>query len=318
MSENCVGVILAAGKGSRMAPFGDTWPKPILPVGNRPLIAHHLESMKSVGIREIVVLVGHKGFEISKVIGDGAAWGVRVRYVEQTSSLGIAHAVGCLERHIQQPFLLFLGDIYFRHVGLQPMFDRLRAQGGGAVLGVKEEQSFEAIRRNFSVQLGEDGRVTRVVEKPRIVQNRLKGVGIYLFDLPIFDAIRQTPRTAMRDEYEITHSIQIMIDEGYRVSALPIVDDDINLTYPADLLRCNLELARLAPEGKLVGENVRIHPQAEIVNSVIGSNVIIENPIRITQSLVFGGTRVVTTSNLDRQIAALEGMVDCRADDVGR
>ncbi|MDZ7784577.1 MAG: sugar phosphate nucleotidyltransferase [Halioglobus sp.] len=99
-----------------------------------------------------------------------------------------------------------------------------------------------AIRRNYSVRMDDSDRVTRVVEKPRHVSNRLKGVGLYLFDLTIFDAIRRTPRTAMRDEYEITEAIQVLIDDGEYVSAADAVHDDINLTYPIDVLRVNLVL----------------------------------------------------------------------------
>ena len=67
----------------------------------------------SLGIRDIVILVGHKGFEISKALGDGSQFRISIRYVEQTSTLGIAHAVGCLESRVNRPFLLFLGDIFF-------------------------------------------------------------------------------------------------------------------------------------------------------------------------------------------------------------
>ena len=78
-----------------------------------------------------------------------------------------------------------------------------RPQGEGAVLAVKDEPDPAAIRKNFAVIQDERQRVTRVIEKPRASPNRLKGVGLYLFDLTVFDAIRRTPRTAMRDEYEI-------------------------------------------------------------------------------------------------------------------
>ena len=93
------------------------------------------------------------------------------------------------------------------------------------------------------------GRVRRVIEKPRYVDSQLKGCGLYVFDPHIFDAIRRTPRTAMRDEYEITDSIQILINDGYVTHHHPIVERDLNLTKPADLLTINLiELARQRPD----------------------------------------------------------------------
>lgn len=307
-----VGVILAAGKGSRMAPF-DNYPKPILPIANRPLIQYHLETMRSLGISDIIVLVGHKGFEISKVLGDGSSFGVNIRYVEQARILGIAHAVGCLEPYISRPFLLVLGDVHFIHRDLGEMFDQFKQQQSGAVLATKEEPDPEAIRRNFSVTLSSDGLVTRVVEKPRYTTSRLKGVGLYLFDVTIFDAIRRTPRTAMRDEYEITESIQVMIDDGHPVHATPCVDDDINLTFPADLLRCNLDCARGSSSGVIIGENASIHPDAQITESIIGSNVTIRHPIRIQRSLVFEGSTVDLRTDLEHFVVTPTHMVDCKS-----
>lgn len=305
------GVILAAGRGTRMGPFSENYPKPVLPVGNRPLIQRHIETMRDLGIRDIVVLVGHKGFEVSKVLGDGHALGVNIRYVEQTSMLGIAHAVGRLEPHVHDPFLLLLGDIFFVPGDMQRMFRLLEEQGGGAVLGTKDEDNPEAICRNFSVVLSPDGFVTRVVEKPRHTSNRLKGVGVYLFDVTVFDAIRRTPRSAMRDEYEITDSIQVMIDDGYPVRACDSVLDDVNLTTPGDLLSCNLMLARSAPGGVLVGANTRVPSLDQVRSSVIGSNVVVRHSIAISNSLIFDDTDVNSTAGFENLILTPHGTIDC-------
>jgi dTDP-glucose pyrophosphorylase len=141
-------------------------------------------------------------------------------------------------------------------------------------------------------------------------------VGIYLFDLTIFDAIRRTPRTAMRDEYEITHSIQVLIDDGYPVRALHSIEEDVNLTYPVDLLRCNLEQARLLSRENIIGENVSIHPQAQIIECIIGSNVRIDHPVQISRSLIFSGSTVNVTTNLDSHIVTPDGMVECRMENL--
>jgi dTDP-glucose pyrophosphorylase len=295
-----------------MHPFSDSYPKPILPICNKPLITYQIQLMCSLGIKDIIILIGHKGFEITKVLGDGRQLGVRLRYIEQVSTLGIAHAVGRLESHIDRPFLLFLGDIFFVPGDLKAMFAMLEEQGGGAVLATKEETDPEAIRRNYSLALSADGFVTRVVEKPRHTTNRLKGVGIYLFDLPIFDAIRRTPRTAMRDEYEITDAIQVLIDDGYPVRPASVVVDDINLTYPSDLLRCNLMQARVTPAEHLISQNLIINKSASLQDCIIGDNVTIRNPIKISRSLIFENTCVTTQADLDGYIVTPEHLVDCR------
>ena len=250
-----MGVLLAAGHATRTGTLRDEFPKPILPIGNKPLLVHQIELLRSMGIIDITVLIGHKGYQITRVLGDGERHGVRLQFVEQKSMLGIAHALGQLENYVDRPFLLFLGDIYFVPKDIGSMFRVFEEENCGAVLATKQETDVSAIRRNFSVILDNTGKVVRVIEKPRHVVNNLKGVGLYLFDLQVFDAIRRTPRTAMRDEYEITDSIQVMIDDGHVVRSTDAVHDDLNVTYPEDLLWMNIALARCEHGGILVADS---------------------------------------------------------------
>src|SRR5262247_1055719 len=163
------GVILAAGKGTRMRPFSEHWPKPILPVLGKPLMVHQLEMLAALGVRDVVIVIGHLGHEVVRALGDGARYGLQLRYVEQEETLGIAHAVSRLEPHVDRPFFLFLGDIFFETENLGSMAERFGgASKTAAVLAVRREPDPAAIRRNFTVEVGSDGRqVRRVIEKPR-------------------------------------------------------------------------------------------------------------------------------------------------------
>ncbi len=183
----------------------------------------------------------------------------------------------------------------------------------GAVLAVKNEDDVEAIKRNFAIILGEDGVVKQVIEKPRYIHNTLKGCGLYLFGLHIFDAIRRTPRTAMRDEYEITDAIQILIDDGYNVKVAEVINWDINMSYPWDLLKCNMEELNRQNKTEVIGNGVNIHPGAEIINSVIGNNVVIENPIKIRNSVIFSQTTVSAGNDIEGFVITSENYIDCRA-----
>lgn len=312
MNREYCGAILAAGHGTRMQPFSERYPKPLLPVCNRPLIVHHVEFMRSIGISKIVVLIGHKGYEISKVLGDGSQFGVQIRYVEQRTMLGIGHAVSLLESEINDPFLLFLGDIYFTPDQFESVVQTFESRNAGGVLVTKEENDPAAIRKNFAIIQNPEGRVVRVIEKPRHAPNNQKGVGIYLFDPAIFDAIRRTPRTALRDEYELTDAIQVMIDDGYSVYPVNAIQQDINLTTPADLLRANLLHAQTIDPLSAMSPGIAVHPDARISNSVIGKNTSIESPIEIQYSVVFPDTKVQSNASLDRAIVTPQGLVDCR------
>ena len=309
--DRLLGAILAAGKGSRMYPFSSRFPKPLLPVCNKPLLEYHIESMAAIGIREIYIVIGHCGFEIVKALGTGERHGVTLHYVDQEETKGIAHALGTLEPHVNAPFLLFLGDIFFETHDLGSMLDIFTQDDVNAVLATKEERDPAAIRRNFAVIEDEEGYVKRVIEKPRHITSTLKGCGLYLFDLHIFDAIRRTPRTALRDEYEITDSIQILIDDGFTVKSAPVVLEDKNLTFPPDLLELNLSVLRKSGRNVCMGKNVEMHNKASFEDSVIGDLVHIESGIAVCESLVMPGSRIRSGKAIRKSIVTGEHVIPC-------
>ncbi|MCX7156787.1 MAG: nucleotidyltransferase family protein [Rhodocyclales bacterium] len=108
-------MILAAGRGERMRPLTDHTPKPLLPVGGKPLIVWHLERLAKAGLREVVINHAHLGGQIEGALGDGARWGLSIGYsAEPEGALetagGIANALPLLG--YEEPFLVINGDIY--------------------------------------------------------------------------------------------------------------------------------------------------------------------------------------------------------------
>jgi glucose-1-phosphate thymidylyltransferase len=313
LSQRLLGVILAAGRGSRIQPLNLYMPKPLLPVCNKPIIQYQLEDMRAIGVREVIIVVGHLKKEIISYFGDGSSLGLRIRYVEQEQTLGIAHAVAQLENDVDSPFILFLGDIFLVPKNLQAMERMFWERRAGAVLAVKREENPEYVRRNFAVILHASGTVTRVIEKPRYVTTNRKGCGVYIFDLAIFDAIRRTPRTAQRDEYEITNSIQILIDDGYPVYPAEVIEWDMNITFACDLLECNRSQLRRLGKPRLIGHNTAIHPQATIEGSVLGDGVTLDKPIAVRDSLVLAGVHITADSDIDHMLLTPDVSIDCRA-----
>jgi MurNAc alpha-1-phosphate uridylyltransferase len=108
-------MILAAGRGERMRPLTDQIPKPLLPVGGKPLIVWHLERLARAGLREVVINHAHLGAQIEAALGDGARWGLTIRYSPEPegaleSAGGIANALPLLGTG--EPFLVVNGDIF--------------------------------------------------------------------------------------------------------------------------------------------------------------------------------------------------------------
>jgi dTDP-glucose pyrophosphorylase len=153
--------------------------------------------------------------------------------------------------------------------------------------------------------------VTRVIEKPRYLTNNLKGCGVYMFDLAIFDAIRRTPRTAQRDEYEITNSIQILIDDGYPVYPIETIEWDMNVTFASDLLECNRKQLEHLGRNSLIGDNVRMPEGTIVERSVIGNNVVIRHPIAVRDSLILADVVLERTEDLNRMLITPETAVHC-------
>jgi dTDP-glucose pyrophosphorylase len=304
------GVILAAGQGSRIRPFSDTTPKPLLPILDRPLLVWQIEAMRRLGIEDILIVIGHLGHRIVQELGQGERYGVRLRYVEQEQRLGIAHAVGQLERHVQHAFMLFLGDIFFETADLSGMLDEFRREGVDGVLAAKIEPDLEAIKRNFTVALDERGFVQRVIEKPRHPRTDLKGCGLYLFDAAIFDAIRRTPRTALRDEYEITDAIQIFIEDGYGVVASPVVQRDLNLSQPSDLLDINLHVMEREGHSRFVAQGAEVDPAAVVERSVVLAGARVPAGASLKECLVLPGEHV-PPGDWERTVFAGGEAVDC-------
>lgn len=305
------GVILSAGKGSRIDPFNAHFPKPLLPVGNKPIMEHHMDLFRSIGITDVHVVVGHLMDRIINHFGRGGDLGLNIRYVEQEQILGIAHAVGRIEPRVDGPFLLCLGDIFFLTSRLERLVERYGRGDVAAVLAVKEEETAEPVKRNFTVETDGQGYVAKVVEKPRSPRTLIKGCGIYLFGPEIFDAIRRTPRTALRDEYEITNSIQLLIEDGYRVAAEPVIDWDLNVTFPSDLLDGNIAWLERQGLRNLVDPAASVAPDVVLDQCIVGAGARLLGPRRLAQCVVLPGTRLAGGGDLHRCLVSGEIIARC-------
>ena len=112
MAKNIFGVILASDVDERMRQLKIGVPRGMLEIGGKPILTHQIELMRSIGITDFVLLVKFKRELIEEYFGDGKSFGVNIKYVSQSKSVGIAHAVGQLEKYIDAPFILFLSSIF--------------------------------------------------------------------------------------------------------------------------------------------------------------------------------------------------------------
>jgi glucose-1-phosphate thymidylyltransferase len=279
------GLILSGGAGTRLRPITHTSAKQLVPVANKPILYFGIEDMAEAGITEIGIIVGDTRDEIAEAVGDGSRFGVKVTYLPQEAPLGLAHCVLIARDFLgDDDFVMYLGDNLLRQ-GIAEFVDafeadRQRAAGSGD--GAPSAQILLAHvhdPQRFGVaEIGADGEVVRLVEKPEEPPSDLALVGVYLFDPSIHEAVRSI-EPSPRGELEITDAIQWLIDNGRRVRHEVVDGWWIDTGKLDPLLEGNrLVLETLEP---------RVDGSVDQASSLSGL-VVVEEGAQITNSTVRG------------------------------
>ncbi len=273
-------VILAAGEGNRMRPLTYTRPKVMLPIANKPILEHLLIEAGKAGIGEFIFIVGYHDEQVRSHFGSGGKWGVSINYCTQRKQLGTADALKMVEGLVDGNFLVINGDIIVNQKDIHSL--TTRNDNTLSVIEVKDTRGLGL------VELKED-KVVRIYEKVEKPPSQMANAGLYLFTPDIFDAISQTSKSP-RGEYEITDSLQLMIDQGHSISCQEI-SYWLDLSYPWDLLPANEHLLAGIKSQKLgeIEENVVIKGEVSIgKDTVVRSGSYIVGPVIIGQDCDIG------------------------------
>lgn len=209
------GVVLAGGLGTRLSPLTNITNKHLLPVYNEPMIYFPLRTLVSAGIKDILLVTGgHHAGDFLRLLRNGEAFGLRLlNYAYQVGEGGIADALRLAEPFADgEPICVILGDnIIEKPIG--HIVDRVRQQSDGAHIILKEVH--DASRFGVPVFEGgnEQGRITRIEEKPANPASNYAVIGIYFYDATVFDRIK-TLKPSGRGELEITDLNNSYLAEG--------------------------------------------------------------------------------------------------------
>ena len=208
------GVILAGGSGTRLHPLTRITNKHLLPIYDRPMVTYAIEALVGAGVTELMVVTGgtHAG-EFFRLLGNGHEYGIdRLFYAYQEEAGGIAEALGLAERFVDRDrVLVLLADNIFE-ASLQPPIENFRAQERGARILLSQVEEAEHLR-HLGVPVLEEGRVTRIVEKPENPPSSYAVTGVYLYDDQVWGVL-PTLRPSGRGELEITDVNNWYVDQG--------------------------------------------------------------------------------------------------------
>jgi glucose-1-phosphate thymidylyltransferase len=218
-------VVMAAGEGTRLRPLTERWPKPLLPIDGRPVLATLLRQLTASGFAEATVVTGHLAEQVEALVGDGSGFGLRVTTVRQPEALGSADAVmRAVDAGVAAPLLVTAADTLFRREDLARAVGAWTAGSAAGALGVREggREDQTAVRVSGGAVVGIGGEGTHTAAP------------LWILGTELVAALRDVPGPP----FEIVQAVQRMLAAGNEIMALE-VGPTRDLTRPADVVMHN-------------------------------------------------------------------------------
>lgn len=226
-------VIMAGGYGKRLLPLTEKVPKPMLPVGERPLLELILQQLRRAGIHDVNLTTHYLPDSISDHFGRGEHFGVRLNYSREENPLGTAGGLRLMERP-QGPFLVINGDV-LTGVPFQQMLQYHRSHHAMLTVGVRKYE----LQVPFGVVDCDDVRITKIEEKP--CHSYFINAGAYMLEPAAWDRIPEGTR------FDMTDLIQALLDAGETVVGFPIMEYWIDVGRHEDYVKAQ----KLVSKGEL-------------------------------------------------------------------
>jgi bifunctional UDP-N-acetylglucosamine pyrophosphorylase/glucosamine-1-phosphate N-acetyltransferase len=308
-------VILAAGKGTRLAPITNHRSKGMLPILGKPILARIVLGMISSGLRNFILVVNPEDHEIRAYFQKEFTRDVQMQFIHQDRQLGTAHALGLAAPKISGDFILSACDSLVPDQEMNSLVSAWSQYAGSHGLLSLERIPLEDAHKTGIVTLDGD-QVRQIIEKPAPADapSNISSTPLYAFSNRIMDYLPRVPASP-RGEYELQDAVQMMIDDGLIVNGF-FLKNRQTLTTADDLLAINLEHLYAQPhccqvETENIGSNTRlvnpvlIEKEVEIgancqvgpgvyieKNARIGNDVQLENAVVLREASIPGSTRL--------------------------
>jgi bifunctional UDP-N-acetylglucosamine pyrophosphorylase/glucosamine-1-phosphate N-acetyltransferase len=287
-------ILLAGGEGKRVFPLAVNRPKPMFKLLGKPLIHHVIDTLKEAGLKDYVVVVGHRGEQIKDYLKDGKELGVNIQYTVQKQSLGMADALKTAEKLAEDNFFVVNADDVFEASLIKQMNRQFKEGNAEIVLSCKPVKE----TWKFGIIQVEDEKVTDFVEKPPKGNepSNLAVVGVYILAKQIFDYYRKIPVS----DHQYEDAILAFIKDRNVVKAVSYDRFFAGYKYPWDLFTINKHLMDKKLTKQTIEENVKLSEQASVEGNVwigkgakVFANACINGPCYIGENSVVGNNSLV-------------------------
>jgi CTP:molybdopterin cytidylyltransferase MocA len=222
-------IVMAAGEGRRLRPLTERWPKPVLPIDGRPVLASLLRELAAANLRRVWLVTGHLAEQVEGLAGDGSAFGLDLRAVRQPGVLGSADAVArAVEAGATPPLIVTAADTVFRHGDVARFAETFSASGAGGAIAVRRAPPPGPGRHAVLVR---DGLVEAVRDPD--AANPLSGAPLWGLGDPVVARLR-----CDREPYELERAFAAALEAGTRIAGVEI-GPTRDLTDPLDLVEEN-------------------------------------------------------------------------------
>jgi NDP-sugar pyrophosphorylase family protein len=228
-------VILAGGKGARLKPYTTVFPKPLMPIGDKPILEIIIRQLESQGLNDIIITVGHLGELIVNFFGDGSKFGVNIKYSKEDQPLGTAGGLRLVREQLKDTFLMINGDT-LTTMRFTDLIDYHKRNGATATIALKRRE----VNVDFGVvKLNDSSGITGYIEKPVI--DHLVSMGVYALEPKVLKYVKG-------DKLDFPDLIKTLISKSENVKGFVFDGYWLDIGRPEDYDKANEDIDRIYPE----------------------------------------------------------------------
>jgi NDP-sugar pyrophosphorylase family protein len=226
-------VILAGGKGTRLKPYTTVFPKPLMPINDKPILEIVIRQLKSHGFDEVIITVGHLAELIMAFFGDGSKFDIKIKYSREDKPLGTAGGLGLLKQELNETFLMMNGDV-LTSLDYSDLTDYHNRNGAIATIALNKRE----VDIDFGVvELDNDNSIVGYNEKPKI--NYLVSMGVYVFEPEILKYV------GPNEFLDFPDLVKKLISNGEIVKGYVYDGYWLDIGRPEDYERANREIEKI-------------------------------------------------------------------------